>query len=83
MCTTRSWKNIESQSGVGFASLIATRSDNVIIRVHVPIWPEHTPADIVDILINRLNSMKDCKCSSSAPCSIHLTNQGGLKNANS
>lgn len=76
MCTTRSWNNILAIPGTsldGKKIINAIRSDDLIFTF------ETTDATKLEDFINKLESYRNCKCSPSTPCSIHLTNQGELK----
>lgn len=74
MCVTNYWKGLTANDS---GNIFALRSDNLLFKFF-----EEEFNNIPDF-VEKLSEFRDCKCSSSAPCSKHSEEKERISNARS
>lgn len=74
MCASRYWKTIETFPFDESVNIIGTRSDGLIVTSQAVFEPKMSCAGIVAKIVaamKRLESFRNCKCTSDEPCEKH------------
>ena len=78
MCTQRTWKDLLPTISDNNISILATRSDGLMVRVranHKSTLEEVLLVKKVKRMMDDLNSFRNCSCSINAPCPKHARNE--------
>lgn len=74
MCPSRHWKRIETFPFDESINIVGTRSDDLIVTSQAVFEPKITPHQMilkVADAMKRLESFRNCKCTSDKPCEKH------------
>lgn len=82
MCPSRHWKQLETLEFDNTVNIIGTRSDGLIVTSQAVFESKSTVHEIIKSVVSamkRLESFRNCQCTSDERCEKHKIQQSQLK----